>query len=156
MFSLWDRSHSEMNFVADRCRVHTAPDAIRNTNWNDSTPLKKVERTDFGMDFAKCEQHETESRRDKIRFKMSEPRDTLVIANALLGYYHQMFNAILQVNAIYFQRRKKLLAIINLMNNTQKWYKKKQLLRPFWIRPAQTSLWCDKFLQDKVRLERKP
>ena len=39
-----------------------------------------------------------------------------------------MFNAILQVNAIYFQRRKKLLAIINLMNNTQKWYKKKQLL----------------------------
>ena len=64
------------------------------------------------MDFAKCEQNETESRCRKITFKMSEPRDIVVITNALLGYYYQMFNAILQVNAIYFQRKKKLLAII--------------------------------------------
>ena len=77
------------------------------------------------MDFTKCEQHETESQRRKIKFKMSEPRDIVVIANVLLGYYYQMFNAILQVNAIYFQRRKKLLAIINLMSNTRKRYKKK-------------------------------
>ena len=61
-----------------------------------------------------------------------------------------MFNAILQVNAIYFQRRKKLLAIINLMSNTWKRCKKKQILRRFWIHQAKTSLWWDKFLQDKV------
>ena len=77
-----------------------------------------MEWNGFGMEFAKCEQHEMESRQGKIRFKMSEPRDNLVIANALLGYYHQMFNAILEVNATYFQRKKKLLPIINLMNNT--------------------------------------
>ena len=73
-----------------------------------------------------------------------------MIANVLLGYYCQMFSAILQVNAIYFQRRKKLLAIINLMSNTRKRYKKKQILRRFWIRTVQTSLWRDKSLQDKV------
>ena len=89
------------------------PDALRNTNRNDSALLKKVERNDLGMDFAKCEQHETESRRGKIKFKMSEPRDIVVIANALLGYDHKMFNAILQVNAICFQSRKEL-AITNL------------------------------------------
>ena len=122
------------------------PDAIHNTNRNDSAPLKKVERNDF----RKCEQHETQSRRVKIKFKISESRDIIVIANALLGYYYQKFNAILQVNAIYFQRRKKLLTIINLMNNTRKTYKKKQILRRFWIRQAQTSLRWDKFLQDKV------
>ena len=61
-----------------------------------------------------------------------------------------MFNAIPQVNAIYFQRRKKLLAIIDFENNTRKSYKKKQILRRFWIRPAQTSLKWAKFLQDKV------
>ena len=77
------------------------------------------------MDFTKCEKHETESQRRKIKFKMSEPRDIVVIANVLLGYYYQMFNAILQINATYFQRRKKLLAIINLMSNTRKRYKKK-------------------------------
>ena len=122
------------------------PDAIHNTNRNDSAPLKKVERNDF----RKCEQHETQSRRVKIKFKISESRDIIVIANALLGYYYQKFNAILQVNAIYFQRRKKLLTIINLMSNTRKTYKKKQILRRFWIRQAQTSLRWDKFLQDKV------
>ena len=95
------------------------PDAIHNTNRNDSAPLKKVERNDF----RKCEQHETQSRRVKIKFKISESRDIIVIANALLGYYYQKFNAILQVNAIYFQRRKKLLTIINLMSNTRKTYK---------------------------------
>ena len=79
------------------------------------------------MDFPKCEQNETKSRREKIKFKMPEPRDIVVIANALLGYYYQIFNAILQVNAMYFQRRKKLLAIINLMSNTKKRYKKKQI-----------------------------
>ena len=126
------------------------PDVIRNTNWKDSALLKKVEPNDFGMDLAKCEQHETESRRGKIKFKMSEPRDIVVIANALLGYYYQMFNAILQVNAIYFQRRKKLLAIINLMSTTLKRYKKKQILRRFWKRPAQTRLQWNTFLQDKV------
>ena len=77
-----------------------------------------MEWNGFGMEFAKYKQHEMESRQGKIRFKMSEPRDNLVIANALLGYYHQMFNAILEVNAAYFQRKKKLLPIINLMNNT--------------------------------------
>ena len=51
------------------------------------------------MDFAKCEQHETESQCGKIKSKISEPQDILVIANVLLGYY-QLFNAILQVNAI--------------------------------------------------------
>ena len=122
------------------------PDAIHNTNRNDSAPLKKVKRNDF----TKCEQHETQSRRVKIKFKILELRDIVVIANAHLGYYYQMFNAILQVNAIYFQRRKKLLTIINLMSNTRKTYKKKQILTRFWIRQAQTSLWWDKFLQDKV------
>ena len=84
-----------------------------------------MEQIDFEMDFAICEQHETKSRRGKIKFKMSDSRDIVVIANVLLGYYYQMFNAILQVNAIYFQRRKKLLAIINLMSNKRKRYKKK-------------------------------
>ena len=42
------------------------------------------------------------------------------------------------------------LCIKGLMSNTRKRYKKKQILRRFWIRPAQTSLWSDKFLQDKV------
>ena len=89
------------------------------------------------MNFAKYEKYETESRQGKIRFKMSEPRDNLAIPNELLGYYHQMFNAILQVNATSFQRREKLLAIINLMNNTRKRYKKNSfyklcdLLAPF-------------------------
>ena len=58
---------------------------------------------------------------------MSEPGDIVVIANARLGYYSQMFNAILQANAIYFQRRKKLFAITNLMSNIQERYKKKEL-----------------------------
>ena len=42
------------------------------------------------------------------------------------------------------------LCIKGLMSNTRKRYKKKQILRRFWIRPAQMSLWSDKFLQDKV------
>ena len=50
---------------------------------------------------------------------MSEARDIVVIADALLGYY-QMFNDILQVNGMYLQRRKKLFVIIKLMSNTQK------------------------------------
>ena len=54
---------------------------------------------------------------------MSEARDIVVIADALLGYY-QMFN-ILQVNGMYLQRRKKLFVIIKLMSNTQKRDKKK-------------------------------
>ena len=41
-----------------------------------------------------------ESQCGKIKSKMSEPQDILVIANVLLGYYYQLFNAILQVNAI--------------------------------------------------------
>ena len=37
------------------------------------------------------------------------------------------------------------------MSNTRKRYKKKHIfLKLFWIRFAQTSLWWDKFLQDKV------
>ena len=59
-----------------------------------------MEQNDFEMDFAKCEQHETESQCGKIKSKISEPQDILVIANVLLGYYYQLFNAILQVNAI--------------------------------------------------------
>ena len=59
-----------------------------------------------GKSNPKCQSHEIST------------RDIVDIANALLGYYYQMFNAILQVNAIYLQRRKKLLAIINLMSNT--------------------------------------
>ena len=59
-----------------------------------------------------------------------------MIANALLGYFDQMFNAISQANTMYFRRRKKLSAIISLMSNTQKRYKKKQMLRRFWMRPA--------------------
>ena len=61
------------------------PDAIRNTNRNDSTQLKYVERNDFEMDFTKCEQHETESWHVKITFKMSEPRDIVVIEIAFLA-----------------------------------------------------------------------
>ena len=133
-----DRNRSETIFVAVSCSH--CPNAIRNTNWNDSISLKKVEQNDLGMDFAKCEQHETESRRGKVKFQMSEPGDIVVIANARLGYYSQMFNAILQANAIYFQRRKKLFAITNLMSNIQERYKKKEL-SCFWIHPAQTSLW---------------
>ena len=91
-----------------------------------------------GKSNPKCQSHEIST------------RDIVVIANALLGYYYQMFNAILQVNAIYLQRRKKLLAIINLMSNTQKRYKKKQILRHSWICLAQTSLCWDKSLKDKV------
>ena len=52
-----------------------------------------------------------------------------------------MFNAILIVNAMYFQRRKKLLAIIKLVSTTQKRDNKKQISRRCWIRPAQISLW---------------
>ena len=33
---------------------------LRNINRSNSAPLKKVERSDFGIHFAKCEQHETE------------------------------------------------------------------------------------------------
>ena len=120
-----DRNRSETIFVAVSCSQ--CPNAIRNTNRNDSISLRKVEQNDFGMDFAKCERHETESRRGKIKFKMSEPGDIVVIANARLGYYSQMFNAVLQANAIYFQRRKKLFAITNLMSNIQERYKKKEL-----------------------------
>ena len=80
---------------------------------------------------------------------MSEARDIVVIADALLGYY-QMFNDILQVNGMYLQRRKKLFVIIKLMSNTQKRDKKKQILRRFWIRLAQASLSCEKVLQNKV------
>lgn len=79
---------------------------------------------------------------------MSEARDIVVIADALLGYY-QMFN-ILQVNDMYLQRRKKLFVIIKLMSNTQKRDKKKEILRRFWIRLAQASLWWEKVLQNKV------
>lgn len=78
---------------------------------------------------------------------MSEARDIVVIADALLGYY-QMFN-ILQVNDMYLQRRKKLFVIIKLMSNTQKRDKKKQILRRFWIRLAQASLWWEKVLQKR-------
>ena len=78
---------------------------------------------------------------------MSEARDIVVIADALLGYY-QMFN-ILQVNGMYLQRRKKLFVIIKLMSNTQKRDKKKQILRRFWIRLAQASLWWEKVLQKR-------
>ena len=35
-------------------------DFIPNTNQNNSAPLKKVERSNFGTLSAKCEQHETE------------------------------------------------------------------------------------------------
>ena len=42
------------------------------------------------MNFTKCEPHETESRRGKIKFKMSEPQDIVVTANALLGYCYQI------------------------------------------------------------------
>ena len=42
---------------------------------------------------------------------MSEARDIVVIADALLGYY-QMFN-ILQVNDMYLQRRKSCLLLSN-------------------------------------------
>ena len=78
---------------------------------------------------------------------MSEARDIVVIADALLGYY-QMFN-ILQVNDMYLQRRKKLFVIIKLMSNTQKRDKKKEILRRFWIRLAQASLWWEKVLQKR-------
>lgn len=78
---------------------------------------------------------------------MSQARDIVVIADALLGYY-QMFN-ILQVNDMYLQRRKKLFVIIKLMSNTQKRDKKKQILRRFWIRLAQASLWWEKVLQKR-------
>ena len=47
---------------------------------------------------------------------MSEQQDIVEILNVLLGYYYQTLNAILQVNAIYFHRRKELLAIMNLFN----------------------------------------
>ena len=78
---------------------------------------------------------------------MSEARDIVVIADALLGYY-QMFN-ILQVNDMYLQRRKKLFVIIKLMSHTQKRDNKKQILRRFWIRLAQASLWWEKVLQKR-------
>ena len=35
-------------------------DAIRIKNGSNSTPFKKVEQSDCGIHFAKCEQHETE------------------------------------------------------------------------------------------------
>ena len=43
-FLLW------IGFVSILCS-----DAIRNTNPNNSAPLKKVERSDFGIYFTKCE-----------------------------------------------------------------------------------------------------
>ena len=54
-------------------------DAIRNTNWNNSFPLKKVEQNDFGR------QNEMEQESEKTKLKMSETRRILVIWNALLG-----------------------------------------------------------------------
>ena len=49
-------------FFADRLRVHSGCD----TNQNNSAPLKKEERNEFGMHFAKSEQHETERRSREI------------------------------------------------------------------------------------------
>ena len=46
-------------FVADTLRVHTAMMPC-NTNRNNSVPLKKVDRRDFGILSEKCEQHERE------------------------------------------------------------------------------------------------
>ena len=71
-----DTCRSEMIFIAAALHVHTAMiccDAIRNTNRNDSTLLKKVERNYFGIPSIKCKQHEMEQGSRKIKVFSKSP-----------------------------------------------------------------------------------
>ena len=58
MFSLCGTCRSEKIFVANRLRVHTALVLSATKIGTIPNPQKKL--SDFGMHFAKCEQHKTE------------------------------------------------------------------------------------------------
>ena len=55
----------EKDFCSGLALCRYCSDALGSMNWGNSTPLRKLERSDFGIHSVKCEQNETEQGSEK-------------------------------------------------------------------------------------------
>ena len=113
-----DRCRSQTILVTDRCFVLSTP--VLPATQIETNPFhsKKWSEKIFAVDFAWNRTKKWEN-----KFEMLELPEIAVLANALSKVLLKMFNAILQVNTMLFQRRKKRLGAINAISNTRRRYK---------------------------------